>query len=150
MTSISVTRLRVRAWPYMPTFVCLTMMSARQARRSAGFLGGYLGSSDARTYWTVTSWADVSAMRKFRDTSWHRRAMPKLLRWCDEAAIAHWEQPTDALPDGLEALRRLTAEGRISKVAHPSADHSSGKLAADGRPPRPGLRLPRRSFQHQP
>ena len=53
----------------------------------------------------------------------HRRAMPKLLDWCDEDATAHWLQESPELPDWQEAHRRIVKEGRRSKVRHPSAAH---------------------------
>ena len=75
------------------------------------------------TYWTVTAWDDEGAMKAYRNAGAHRRAMPKLLNWCDEASVAHWAQESAELPDKREAHRRMLAEGRISKVHFPSAAH---------------------------
>ena len=55
----------------------------------------------------------------------HRQAMRKLLEWCDEAALVHWEQDSEQEPEWDQAHRRLQAEGRRSKVNHPSAAHQS-------------------------
>jgi hypothetical protein len=49
--------------------------------------------------------------------------MPKLLEWCDEAAVVHWTQDCDQEPDWEEAHRRMRREGRASKVNHPSEAH---------------------------
>ncbi len=51
--------------------------------------------------------------------------MPKLMEWCDEAAVLHWQQESAAEPTWAEAHRRLLAEGRVSKVLHPSPKHAT-------------------------
>jgi hypothetical protein len=38
------------------------------------------------------------AMNGYRASGAHRATMPKLQHWCDEAAVAHWEQDAAALP----------------------------------------------------
>ena len=42
------------------------------------------------------------------------------LDWCNEAALVHWEQGSAELPAWDEGHRRLIAEGRRSKVRHPT------------------------------
>jgi hypothetical protein len=64
----------------------------------------------------------------------HRKVMRHLLEWCDEAALVHWEQEIDEEPDWQEAHRRMQADGRRSKVNHPSAAQEDFKI----RPPRIG------------
>lgn len=59
----------------------------------------------------------------------HRQAMSKLMEWCDEAAIVHWNQTTAELPTIQEAHRRMQAEGRPSKVKYPSADQVAYQIA---------------------
>ena len=80
------------------------------------------------TFWTKTAWKDEDAMRAFMFTEPHRRAMPELSRWCDEAAVVHWTQESDALPDWQEAHRRLVAEGRRSRLRRPSAAHENFEI----------------------
>jgi hypothetical protein len=50
----------------------------------------------------------------------HRRVMPRLLEWCDEASVAHWLQDSPEPPLWDEAHRRMQGEGRRSKVNNPS------------------------------
>lgn len=104
--------------------------SAQQAKRAAGNLQTKLVWDANLTFWTLTAWESETAMRSFMTTGDHRRAMPKLLNWCDEAAVVHWHQETDELPSLLEAHRRMVSEGRISRVNHPSADHLARHIAA--------------------
>jgi hypothetical protein len=54
--------------------------------------------------------------------------MPKLLEWCDETAVAHWNQESAELPDWETAERRMAESGRLSKVNHPSAGQRAGRL----------------------
>ena len=67
-------------------------------------------------------------MRAFMLAGPHRRAMPKLLEWCDEASVVHWNQESPALPDWREAYRRMVEEGRPSKVNHPSPAHRACEI----------------------
>ena len=67
-------------------------------------------------------------MNAFRITLPHRDAMPKLLEWCDEAAVVHRNQESAELPDWETAVRRMAESGRLSKVNHPSADQRAGRL----------------------
>lgn len=141
MPVLSITRLRLRSWRYFPAFALYSLRSARQAEKTGGFIGGWLGGSGANTYWTVTVWRDEAAMKAFRDHDVHKVAMPKLLNWCDEAAMARAEQPAHEAPSGDRAFQLLSQQGRISKVRNPSAEHAAGRTVPDGRAPRPGRRL---------
>jgi len=128
MALISVTRLRVRAFRYFPGFLFFALVSARQARRARGNLGSSLLADAKRTFWTLTAWEDEASMREFMMAPPHRRAMPRLLDWCDEASVSHWLQESPELPDWREAHRRLVAEGRRSKVRHPSPAHEAFEI----------------------
>jgi hypothetical protein len=133
---VSVTRLRLRGARYLPAFTFHTWRAARQIRHAPGFVAGRLAVGAARAYWTLTVWESEAAMRAYRDADAHRRAMPRLLDWCDEAAVAHWEQPDAAIPTLEEAARRLAGSGRPSKVRHPSAAHRDRVTWPDGCVPR--------------
>jgi hypothetical protein len=130
MALISVTRLRVRSFIYLPQFVCDTFKSMRQAERGSGFLGGRLLINPKNVFWTVTAWKDQAAMNAYRTGGAHRRAMPKLLNWCNEAAVVHWTQESSEIPSWQEAHQRMTEEGKPSKVNHPSPDQLSNHIKA--------------------
>jgi hypothetical protein len=59
-------------------------------------------------------------MNAYRTGGAHRNAMPKLLNWCDEAAVVHWTQESSEVPFWHEAQQHMAKEGKPSKVNHPS------------------------------
>jgi hypothetical protein len=136
MAFVSVTRLRVRSWRYLPVFLVDAVRSARQAAKSEGNLAVKLLRDARNTWWTSTCWDTESSMRKFMLMKPHAHAMRKLLEWCDEAALVHWSQPGPVLPTWDEAHRRMQSEGRTSKVLHPSPDHLAFRIV----PPAAGER----------
>jgi hypothetical protein len=126
----SVTRLRVRSVRYLPAFLWNTFLAQRQVRRAAGLLGGRHLVDAHHTYWTLTVWESEKAMKAFRGSGSHGRVMPRLAEWCDEAAYAHWTPARASIPTWTEAYERLVAEGRLSRVEHPSRDHEARHFAA--------------------
>lgn len=124
MPFVSVTRLRLRSIRFLPAFAPHAFRTLRQARRAPGFRDGALLADRSWTFWTLTLWDGRDSMRAYMTAGDHRTAMPRLAGWCDEASVAHWEQESDALPSWAEADRRMRAEGRPSKVRHPSPRHA--------------------------
>ena len=125
MNFVSVTRLRLRHWRYLPAFLWHASGSLRQARRAPGQLHTYVARQHGLVFWTITVWRAEDAMRHFRNQGAHQAAMPKLARWCDEATYVHWLQPGDAAPGLPEAGARLLRDGVVSRVQHPSPDHAT-------------------------
>ena len=129
MSFVSVTRLHIRSYLYLLPFLWHSWKSKRQVQSAHGFLGGKLMGDGRKAYWTVTAWADEASMKAYRNSGAHRRAMPKLLHWCDEASYTHWTQDGTQLPTMKEAHWRLREEGRLSKVRHPSPAHLAAQTA---------------------
>jgi hypothetical protein len=125
----SVTRLRVRSLRFVPLFLWKTFLSQRQVLRTPGFLGGRLLVDSGLTFWTLTGWESEQAMKAFRGAGAHARVMPRLAEWCNEAAYAHWVQTGDTVPTWDEAYERLAADGRLSRVARPTRNHSERQFA---------------------
>lgn len=124
MSFVSITRLRLRSWRFMPMFAWHALRSSRQAARAEGNLASKF-LRDRNTFWTSTLWSGEAAMKKFMISSSHGKAMRKLPEWCDEAAVVHWTQDAAELPTWREAYQRLKKDGRRSKVNHPSAAHEA-------------------------
>jgi hypothetical protein len=120
MPFVSVTRLRVRSWRYLPGFLAQSLGVLVQAKFARGNLSAAVLRDLDLAFWTRTIWFDETTMRAFMLSGMHRRVMPRLLDWCDEAAVVHWLAEDAQPPSWSEAHRRLQAEGRTSKVKFPS------------------------------
>ena len=146
MPLASITRLRLRKLRFLPAFLYRAHLSQRQAARSDGFLGGYVAISPGLAFWTVTVWRDAEAMHAYRRSGAHRRAMPKLFDWCDEAAVVNYAHDAPDLPSAADAAGRIGEEGRLVKLRTPSDAHRAGLPWPDGAVPRPSQAIrPRRS-----
>jgi heme-degrading monooxygenase HmoA len=125
MPFVSLTRLRIRSGRFVPWFVLHALRSRQQVKNATGFLTGALLADRNWTFWTMTAWESQDTMRAYMTNGAHKNAMPHLLNWCDEASVAHWTQPDATLPTWAEADKRMRESGRVSKVRHPSPQHSS-------------------------
>ena len=134
MAFVSVTRLRVRSWRFLPMFLIGSFRSAHQAKSADGNLAVAVLRQPKSTYWTRTVWTSEAAMKAFMLAGAHRGVMRKLLNWCDEAALVHWMQDSALPPEWPEAREKMQATGRTSKVNHPSDDHQAFRI--------PELRVP--------
>lgn len=134
MPFVSATRLHLRSKLHLAPFSWHTLRSAGQAKRSPGFLRGCLGGDAQGGAWTLTLWESEAAMRAFRNSGAHMRAMPRLLNLCDEASFAHWQVEGDTLPTMEEAHERVRTAGRLSKVRRPSAAQAAGATVSAGVP----------------
>jgi hypothetical protein len=128
MPFISITRLRVRSWRYLPSFFVQAFRSARQAKLSAGNLGVSVLRENANIFWTRTVWGSEESMKDYMLAGVHRNVMRRLLEWCDEAAVAHWTQESPQPPSWQEAHKQLQRTGRPSKVNHPSEAHRQHQI----------------------
>lgn len=128
MPVVSITRLRVRRWWYLPGFFLRTLRIGKQAARAQGNLAVALLRDKDLAFWTATVWSDERAMKAFMAASPHGAAMPKLMDWCDEAALVHWTQDAAELPGWDVAYRRLEQSGRKSKLNYPSPAHNAHRF----------------------
>ncbi len=130
MIFISITRLRVRSYFYLPIFLWRAGQSMTQTEHAPGFIHGRVMREARNAFWTVTAWDNDAAMNAFRGSGAHQIVMPKLMDWCDEASVAHWTQADAELPSWPEAHRRMVAEGRMSKVKDPSPAQLAKEIPA--------------------
>ena len=136
MAFLSLTRLHVRSWYYLPAFLLHASRSSRQAQRAPGFIMGALSADlPRRTFWTVTVWTDQAAMRAYQFSSAHKIVMSKIGAWCDEGSVARMENAAEALPAGDAALEHMRQDGRITRLPDPSPAHATGATVPDGRAP---------------
>jgi heme-degrading monooxygenase HmoA len=113
MPFVSITRLRVRSWQYLPAFFLAVFRSALQARYTKGNLGvSVMREARNNTFWTRSLWIDETAMKAFMVSGAHRSIMRHLLEWCEEVH------------------RRMLRDGRPSRVNHPSEAHRRFDISA--------------------
>jgi hypothetical protein len=117
---VSITRLRVRSWRFLPAFFVAALRSAFQARRARDNLAVTILREAHNTFWTRSIWASEAAMKSFMVSGVHRKVMPKLLNWCDEASVARWTSDLSQEPTWEEVHLRMQRDGRVSRVNHPS------------------------------
>ena len=123
----SITRLRLRSVFTLSAFARETRAIAAQCASAPGFLGGGILAEGWMVFWTRTSWESEAAMKAFRDTDAHRASMPKLLDWCNEAMVAHWDGEPET--DWRNIHARMSEQGRKSKVRNPSHAHEQRFIA---------------------
>lgn len=126
MAIVSITLLRVRSWQYLVPFLFYALRSFRQAGHSQENLAASLLRDS--TFWTRTVWTTESAMKDFVLAGAHRQVMRRLLEWCNEAALVHWEHENKLEPDWHDAQRRLQMKGDARKSTTPSPAHESFRI----------------------
>ena len=122
---VSVTRLRLRHWRFLPAFAWYAGSSMIQARRSAGHRFSAATKDAGLVFWTITVWEQEAAMRYFRNHGAHQKAMTKLAEWCDEATYVHWVQPGETAPTLVAGAERLIREGVVTRLKYPSPNHAN-------------------------
>lgn len=130
MFFVSVTRLRVKSLWYLPSFFMANEGSVKELILTPGFAGGKELIDKKLTFWTVTVWKDMEAMKTFRNSQVHRKAMQKLPKWCDEASYIHWSQDDANLEDWNAIHSKMISEGKITKVKQPSEQQLSKNYPA--------------------
>jgi hypothetical protein len=120
MAVISITRLRLRSWRFLPAFAIYAARTGTQVRRAKGNRGMNFLREPGMIFWTATAWETEEDVRQYMISGAHGKVMPKLMTWCDEASVVRWEQDGTTLPTWQEAHRRMVSEGRRSKVRFPS------------------------------
>jgi len=129
MTLVSVTRFRLRSIRFMPFFILHANRTIAQIRKADGFMAGAVQRDAALAFWTMTIWRDEHAMRAYGASGAHRKAIPQLADWADEASVGHWIQPGSDLPGWPEAIGRLRENGRPLPIRYPAPTHAAQRFA---------------------
>jgi len=69
MPIVSITRIRVRSWSYLPAFFVQTLRIAWQASRADGSLAVMLLRDRRNTFWTATTWSSQGTMKAFKEAT---------------------------------------------------------------------------------
>jgi heme-degrading monooxygenase HmoA len=128
MPLIAITRLRVRAWRFLPLFFIQVLRTGLQARKASGSLAVTVLREANRTFWTYTLWTDEPAMRAYMSAGAHRQVMRNLAKWCDEASVAQWIQESSDQTSWQDVHLRMQKLGRTSRVNHPTQAHRAFQI----------------------
>ena len=120
---VSVTRFRLRSLRFLPFFLLHANRTIAQIRKADGFVAWAVQRDADLAFWTMTVWRDEHSMRAYVASGAHRKAMPHLAEWADEASVGRWSQPGDNLPEWPEAVRHLRGEGRALTLPHSAPKH---------------------------
>ena len=122
----SLTRLRLRSIFTLFAFAKAARESSSQMSAAPGFIDGAILAEGRLVFWTRSSWESEEAMKAFRTAGAHGAVMPKLLDWCDEACVAHWQGDVEKDWDALYA--RMAQTKRMSKVRKPTKAQQEGRF----------------------
>jgi len=128
MSFVAITRLRLRSLLYLPGFMRYAIPSRQESVAAPGNITTKTLQQGLTVFWTLTVWQDEAAMRRYMTSGTHRKAMPKLAQWCDEASTVHWSQDNAELPPWEEIQQRMMAQGRLHPVKHPSRNQEMGLI----------------------
>ncbi|MBD2308752.1 hypothetical protein H6G17_25105 [Chroococcidiopsis sp. FACHB-1243] len=111
MAFVSVTRLKLRSWRYLPPFLRHSTASIYQAKAARGNLQ-VTTQRHGRDFWRLTVWEDEAVMMDFMRSAAHRDAMPKISELSESASTVYWQQESTKLPNWNEAEHILWEKGR--------------------------------------
>ena len=103
---IAVGRLELRPEANRLWFGILTWLALRQALRAPGCRHATARSENDRVYWSLSAWQTAEAMRAYRNSGAHQRAMRAFARR-STGRFVHWQ--AESVPDWPEAMRRAEA-----------------------------------------
>jgi hypothetical protein len=127
---VSVTRFRLRSIRFAPFCMLHANRTIAQIRKTDGFVAGAVKRDADLVFCTLTVWRDGHAMRAYTASFAHRKAIPHVVDWADEASVGHWTQPGSDLPDWPEAVRRLREEGHPLTLRYSAANRTGQRFAA--------------------
>ena len=125
MLVVSVTRMRLRRWRDWPAFLLHSVRSKAEAVRAEGCVAVDVRRAHG-AFWTMSVWRTPESLRGFMLSGSHRKVMPRLAAWSDEASMVRFEHPDGLLPSWDQAEMELALRGRTSKVDHPSPAQAQG------------------------
>ncbi|ELS33890.1 MULTISPECIES: hypothetical protein [Pseudanabaena] len=123
MLYLSVTRLKLKSFRYLLSFLFYTDQILREIRASEGYLQGKLMATHNLSMWTMTLWTSEESARNFYLSGSHQLAMEKISEWTSEAV--HINHPTnwDQLPPWTDVTQLLANQGHFVPLTNPSENH---------------------------
>ncbi len=123
---ISITRLRLNHFWYLPAFIKTSRACVMQAVANKNCVGGATFVGPGLTFWTATLWSDEKSMREYTKSGDHFKAYPLLAQWCSEAATGNVE--ANSVPEKNEILNLLRANPTFAPLKRPAKTHTQKRL----------------------
>lgn len=113
---VMASRLPLRSITKVPWFMGLTVSVVRQLERTDGMVGYSLRAQPfAKTFWTLSAWADRDALGAFVRELPHQAVMAKLRPHMSPTRFTTWTVPGSGLPVSWdEAIERLMGSSASS------------------------------------
>jgi hypothetical protein len=123
MPLLSITRLRIRSIFYLPKFFWYAMKSYKQALKADGNLAAKIFTDKGFVFWTCSIWEDELHMLNYMKSDIHKKAMPYLQQWCNEARTGHMIVSGNDFPSPAQMAQMLRKFGKSSKLLKPDENH---------------------------
>lgn len=105
---IAVGRLSLKAGTGRLRFLWHTLRSQWQAKRAPGCSHAATRREEGNIFWSLSVWQTPEAMRAYRSSGAHLRAMQVTRQITGRADFVHWQ--SDSIPGWDEAMSRAKQE----------------------------------------
>lgn len=123
--TVLATRLPLRSYRAVPSFLTWTMRIRRQLAASPGLVGYALDAHLVRrTFWTVSAWTDPEQLARFSGANPHATAVRTIRPSMGRPTFVRWTCTAADLPVRWKEVRRRAAEAagrRKGSVSRPPA-----------------------------
>jgi hypothetical protein len=107
-------RLPLRDYRHVPSFLRWTLRIRRQLAASEGLVGYALDAQlTAKTFWTVSAWTSRADLQRFNRADPHRVATDTIHPWMLPSTFVFWTTTAGALPIEWDDVHRRI-ESRMS------------------------------------
>ena len=123
---VSITRLRLKSFARLPSFMFHSRNSIAQAVADPDCVAASVFVGPGLTFWTATAWKTEVAISNYVRSGLHRRTLQILPRICSEAAVARLI--ADRLPEKKDLVENFE-NPRFIGVFHPTSDQERGRIS---------------------
>ncbi|MEP7264803.1 MAG: hypothetical protein ABI772_09900 [Bacteroidota bacterium] len=123
MPLLSITRLRIRSIWLLPKFMWYAAKASKQAVAADGIIAEKTFKDRGLVFWTCSIWEDEQKMLNYMRSGAHKKAMPYLQHWCNEARTGRTIINTKEFPSSKEMAHILMQHGKASKLLQPNENH---------------------------
>ncbi len=123
MPILAITRLRIRRIWFLPPFFKRSVQSLKQAKNANGIIAVNVFNDSFPVFWTCSIWETEKDMMQYMKSGNHKKAMPYLQKWCNEARTCHVSFEGNKIPPASELSMLLHKHGRTSRLLKPNDNH---------------------------